>query len=95
MYASLYSCILCWLHSISILSAPDDYLFLALTVVISPGEISRDVAIVILPDRVLELNEQFTVSLSSTDEDRVTLTPNQTVTTIEIIDTTSGELHLV
>ena len=75
--------------------APDDYLSLSLTVVISPGESSREVAIVVLQDRVLELNEQFTVSLFSTDEDRVTLTPNQNVTTIEIIDTTSGELRFL
>lgn len=63
--------------------------------VISPGEGSRDVAIVILQDRVLELNEQFTLSLTSTDEHRVILSPNQNVTTIEIIDTTSGDLRLL
>lgn len=49
------------------------------------------VEITVLADSVLEFREQFLLSLSSTNDTRVTLHPEMKITSIWIIDTSGTE----
>ena len=73
------------------LTAPSDYLSISMSLVIPAGETSQEIDISILRDRILETNEEFSVQLLSTINPRVILLPDQSTTSVTIIDTTSGK----
>ena len=56
-----------------------------------PGISSAVATAAIIPDTVLEYSEQFFLSLSSTNDTRVTIQPDREMTVIEIVDS-SGEV---